>query len=217
MTSHAVDTARKITGGVSVIIFPIMLLLGFTLHPNLLSLRIITIATSWIDEWYRNPLFHFGHILVLFSVPFIIIASACLMDLLKDDGRWYGFIGGILSLFGAFILAVDKGALTLVLTAFDTLSYDEITDSLPALQSLLNKEGWLWILRLLFLLPVGFAVLLAGLMKEQKLARWQGRLAIVGLILLINPDIEIISVIGSTMLCIGLMPLGLNILRGKYT
>jgi hypothetical protein len=214
MTSRSVDKARNIAGGLAVIIFPVMLLVGFISHPNLLSLRIMTIATSWIDEWYRNPLFHFAHLLVLFSVPLIIIASMCFMDLLKAGGRWYGFIGGMLSIFGAFMLAVDKGALTLVLTAFDTLSYDEITDSLPALQSLLNKEGWLWMLWLMFLLPIGFAIQLAGLMKEQRMARWQGQLAIVGLLMLINPDIEIISAIGSAMLCIGLIPVGLNLLRG---
>lgn len=39
----------------------------------------------------------------------------------KIKGIWYGFIGAVAGIFGAFILAVDKRSLCLVLSAFDTL------------------------------------------------------------------------------------------------
>ena len=79
-----------------------MLLLGFVLHPNIFSFEIITEATEWAEEWRGNFLFHFGHLLVLFAVPLIIVSSLRFMSLLKGKGEWYGFVGAVLGVFGAF-------------------------------------------------------------------------------------------------------------------
>ena len=62
--------------------------------------------------------------------------------------------GVVLSgLFGAFILAVDKGALCLVLSAFDTLPEAEFQEFVPFLSVVVNKAGLLWVVWLLPLLP----------------------------------------------------------------
>jgi hypothetical protein len=190
-----------------------MLLLGFFSHPNLFSFNIITNATEWSEEWRGNFLFHFGHLLVLFAVPFIIVASVHFMSLLKGRGAWYGFIGGILAVFGACMLAVDKGALTLGLTAFQTVADEQFINILPALQALLDKAGWLSIVWLFLLLPLGFILQIIGLMKEQIIPKWQGVTIIIGLLLLINPDIEIISTVGAILMCIGLIPIGIRELK----
>lgn len=148
-------------------IFPVMLLLGFVSHPHLFSFSIITNATEWAEEWRGNFLFHFGHLLVLFAVPFIIVSSVRFMSLVKSTGAWYGFFGGILAVFGACMLAVDKGSLTLGLTAFQTLTDEQFVDTLPALQTLIDKEGWLWIVWLFLLLPLGFIIQVIGLLKRE--------------------------------------------------
>jgi len=191
-----------------------MLLLGFILHPNIFSFDIITNATEWAEEWHGNFLFHFGHLLVLFAVPLIIVTSIYFMSLLKRNGIWYGFIGGVLGVFGAFMLAVDKGALTLVLTAFQTLSDEQFINILPALQSLLDKAGWLWITWMFLFLPIGFILQTIGLIKEKIIPKWQGMCIIIGLLLLINPDIEIISTVGAALMCIGFIPMGIRELKG---
>jgi hypothetical protein len=49
-----------------------------------------------------------------------------------------------------------------------------------------------------------------GLMKEGIIAKWQGILIIIGLLLLINPDIELISSVGATLMCIGYIPWGIK-------
>jgi len=136
------------------------------------------------------------------------------MSLPRGRGAWYGFVGGVLGVFGAFMLAVDKGALTLVLTAFQTIPDEQFMNILPALQALLDKAGWLWILWLFLFLPVGFILQTVGLMKERIIPKWQGSVIIIGLLLLINPDIEIISSVAAILMCIGFIPIGIRELKG---
>ena len=112
------------------------------------------------------------------------------------------------------MLAVDKGALTLGLTAFQTLADEQFIDALPALQTLIDKEGWLWIVWFFLLLPLGFIIQIIGLLKEKIIPKWQGVTIIIGLLLLINPDIEIISSVGDTLMCIGIIPISIRELKG---
>jgi hypothetical protein len=50
-------------------------------------------------------------------------------------------------------------------------------------------------------------------MKEKVIAKWQGVIIIIGLLLLINPDIELISTVGATLMGIGYMPWELKNLK----
>ena len=50
-----------------------------------------------------------------------------------------------MAVFGAFMLAVDKGALTLVLTAFQGLPDNQFEAIRPALRAILDRQGWLWV------------------------------------------------------------------------
>jgi len=112
-------------------------------------------------------------------------------------------------------LAVDKGALCLVLSAFDTLPEDQFAIFAPYLQVILDKEGFLFIVWFIFSLMIGGILQTIGLIKEKVIQKWQGILIIVGLLLLINPDIELISSVGSAMMCIGYIPWGIKELNKK--
>ena len=212
--TSAVSRVEHIASGISIVVFPIMLLLGFLGHPNFLSLETVSEIDPWIAEWRGSFMFHFGHLFVMFAVPLILIATFRFMSLLSGPGAWYGLIGGLLSVLGASMLAVDKGALTLTLTAFQTLPDLEFAEIRPALQALQNRDGLLWITWSYALLPIGSIVQAIGMVRESVVAKWQGVLIISGLALLLNPDIEIISATGALLMFIGYWPLGLRELRG---
>ena len=143
---------------ISIIAFPAMLLTGFLMHPNLLKLEALQTVEQLVGRFHNQPIYHIGHFIVMFSVPVILIALISIMNVLQGKGKQLGFWGGITGLFGAFILAVDKGALCLVLSAFDTLSEAQFQEFVPFLNVIVNKAGLLWVVWLLPLLPIGAAI-----------------------------------------------------------
>ena len=210
-----IEVIKKRSFGISLILFPIMLLTGFIMHPNLLKLEALQTVEQLVPRFHNEPMYHIGHLIVMFAVPVIMIALLNFMQVLNGKGKKFGFWGGIIGLFGAFILAVDKGALCLVLSAFDTLPETQFREFVPSLSVIVNKAGLLWVVWLLPLLPVGAAIQTIGLMKEKFISKWQGLSVILGLLLLNNPDIELISSIGAILICAGYIPWGVRILRGR--
>ena len=195
--------------------FPIMLLTGFLMHPDLLSFTIVTTADQLAANFRHSTIFHVGHLIVALSVPLIIAALLCLIERLRGPGLWYGFIGGVVGIVGAVVLALDKGALCLVLSAFDTLNDAQFAALVPHLQVIVDKAGLLWIVWLLPLLPVGAAVQVVGLIKERQVPTWRGIAMIIGLLLLNNPDIELISSVGAVLMIIGYVPFGMRVLKSS--
>ena len=210
-----IDTIKKKSFAVSIIAFPVMLLAGFLMHPNLLKLEAHQTVEQLVSRFHNQPIFHIGHLFVMFAVPVIMIALINIMNVLQGNGKRLGFWGGIIGLFGAFILAVDKGALCLVLSAFDTLPENQFQEFVPFLSVIVNKEGLLWVVWLLPLLPVGAAIQALGLFKERFISKWQTVFIITMLLLLNNPDIELISAAGALLMCAGYIPWGVKILQGR--
>lgn len=210
-----IETIRKKGFAISIIAFPVMLLTGFLMHPNLLKLEALQTVEQLVGRFHNQPIFHIGHLIVMFAVPVIMIALISFMNVLQGKGKQLGFWGGIIGLFGAFILAVDKGALCLVLSAFDTLPEAKFQEFVPYLSVIVNKAGLLWVVWLLPLLPVGAAIQALGLLKEKFISKWQTICIILGLLLLNNPDIEFVSSIGGLLMCAGYIPWGIRILQGR--
>lgn len=202
---------KEIGAGLCIMAFPVMLLFGFVSHPNILSVSMVTDYDEWTAEWRSSFMFHFGHLFVMLAVPLIIVACLRLMAMLDGPRAWFGFFGSILGVFGAFMLAVDKGALTFVLTAFRTLPEAEFQASAPAIQAIFERGGWLWITWGFVTLPIGFILLAVGLIRQGAVPMWQGTCMIVGLLLLLNPDIEIISSVGALLMCLGFIPVGARV------
>ncbi|NVO20178.1 MAG: hypothetical protein HXX13_10780 [Bacteroidetes bacterium] len=210
-----IENIKKYGFGISLILFPVMLLLGFLMHPHLLKLEALQTVEQLVARFHNQPLYHIGHLIVMFDVPVIMIFIISVMNVLKGQGKQLGFWGGIIGLFGAFILAVDKGSLCLVLSAFDTLPEDQFQKFVPFLSVIVNKAGLLWVVWLLPLLTIGASIQALGLRKERFISKWQTACIITGLLLLNNPDIEFISSIGASLMCAGYIPWGVRILQGR--
>lgn len=210
-----IEIIKKKGFAISLIAFPLMLLTGFMMHPNLLKLEALQTVEQLVGRFHNQPIYHIGHFIVMFSVPVIMIALYSFMNVLQGKGKQLGFWGGIAGLFGAFILAVDKGALCLVLSAFDTLPDAQFQKFVPFLSVIVNKAGLLGVVWLLPLLPIGAAIQALGLMKEKFISKWQTGCIITGLLLLNNPDIELISATGALLMCAGYIAWGVRILQGR--
>ncbi len=200
--------------GMSTVAFPIILFAGFALHPKLFAPRLTKDADDLIAKFRGKPVFHLGHLLVFVAVPLIVISFTYTQTVLRGAEKSYGAIGALIGIIGAIVLAGDKGALCIVLSAFDTLPTSDFESIRPALQSIVERRGLLKIFWALPLLPLGAIIQMIGMIKAGLVPRAGGIAGILGLVLLNNPDIDLISSVGALLLCTAYVPFGLKILAG---
>jgi hypothetical protein len=207
------NRVKQIGVGLTFIIFPLLFVFAFGVHPGLLQPRLLG-PEELIYRAHGNGLLQFGHVLVTLSTVLLIVVALHFMKLLdRSSGAWAGFIGGTIAIFGAMILAVDKGALCLTMSAFDTLPEKVFTQIMPGVLAMFNKQGWLILLWGMVCLPVGFAIQAAALIKTNTLPRWQGILFLIGALLVATPDgLEIINLSASIMLAIAFVPYGVKVI-----
>ena len=110
-----------------------------------------------------NKLLQFGHVLVTLSTPLLLAVALHFNRLLSQSPwGWAGFVGGAIAILGTIILAADKGALCLTMSAFDTLPEKEFTQIMPGVMTMFEKKGWMVLLWGIVLLPIGFALQAVG-------------------------------------------------------
>jgi hypothetical protein len=183
----------RIVSGIATIAFPLLLLAGFVLHPHLFSPSLTRTADDLIAKFHHVTAYHLGHMLVFIGVPCMILNFIHTRDILHGAGRVYGAVGAVIAIIGAVILAGDKGALCIVLSAFDTLPKSDFESIRPALQAIVERRGLLTIFWALPLLPIGAIIQMIGMLKEKVIPRTTGIAAIIGLLLINNPDIDLLS------------------------
>jgi hypothetical protein len=205
---------KRIGVGLTFCIFPLMFIFAFAVHPSLLHPRLLN-PEELILRAHGNDLLQFGHVLVTLCTAFLVVIALHFMKLLdRTPLAWAGFIGAVLAIFGAIMLAVDKGALCLTMTALDTLPETEFTQMMPGLLAMFSKAGWLWLLWGILFLPLGFAIQALAMFKTQALPRWQSLMFLVGVLLIATPDgLEIINLTASILIAVALIPYGIKIIR----
>jgi hypothetical protein len=204
---------EQIGTGMAFIIFPLIFIFAFAVHPGLLKPRLLSPKELILRAHGNKPL-QFGHVLVTLCTPLLIVVALHFMRLLDGStGGWAGFIGAGLAIFGAMILAADKGALCLTLSAFDTLPENEFEQIKPGVMAMFTKKGWLVLLWGMVFLPVGFAIQAIGLIATQAIPAWQGLLFLIGVLLVAIPDgLEIINLNASILMAIAFVPYGIQII-----
>jgi hypothetical protein len=119
-----------------------------------------------------------------------------------------------MAVVGALMLAADKGALCLTMSALDSLPKAEFAAMMPGLMAMFSKEGWLVLLWGLLLLPVGFAVQAVALLRSGAIPRWQGLLFLIGVLFVGTPDgVEIVNLTAACLLAIAFVPYGMRLIR----
>jgi hypothetical protein len=216
---HARELLRsmqRIGTGLAFVIFPIVFVFAFSVHPNLLHPRLLG-PLELILRARGEGLLQFAHALVTLNTALLVVVALHFMRLLeRSSGAWAGFLGAALAIMGSLALAADKGALCLTMSALDELSDTEFTNMMPGLLAMFSKRGWLVLLWGIVLLPVGFGLQALALFKTESIARWQSLLFLVGVLLIATPDgVEIVNLTASVLLTMAFVPYGLQIIRNE--
>jgi hypothetical protein len=212
------ENFKRFGTGICFILVPIILILGFAAHPNLSDLKPPgSNVDNWVNEFHGNAMWQVAHVSVMWATLPITVIFLGWMRMLKDKAPVLSFVAGVLGIIGCFALAADKGALALVPTAFDTLPEEQFRQMLPGLQAMLELKGYMWMVQLYALIFVGFVLMGIALVRTKVAPRWQGIAVVLGALLLFNPDIDLISMIASVVLGIGMIPMGVAILKSGMT
>ena len=213
-TGDFLSWTKRIGTGLSFIIFPIVFVFAFSVHPGLLRPHVLG-PSELILRARRADLLQFAHALVTLDTALLVVAALHFMRLLgHTSSAWWGFLGGALAVLGSLALAADKGALCLTMSALNKLSDAEFTSMMPGLLAIFTKSGWLVLLWGIVLLPLGFGIQAIGLFRSKSLTRWQSLLLLVGVLLIALPDgVEIVNLTASILLAIAFVPYGIELIR----
>lgn len=211
--NKSLDQVKSIGTGLAFIIFPLLFIFAFAVHPGLLNPHLLG-PKELILRAHQDGLLQFGHVLVTLNTGLLIVVALQFMKLLDhSSAAWAGFLGAVLAILGALMLAADKGALCLTMSAFDTLPENVFAQIMPGLMAMFTKEGWLVLLWGILFLPIGFAIQAIALLKTNTFPRWQTSLFLIGVLLVCTPDgLEIINLVASILLAIACVPYGIQII-----
>jgi hypothetical protein len=208
--------AHRIGTGLAFILFPLVFIFAFAVHPGLLTPRLLG-PLDLIRRAHGNSLLQFGHALVTLSTGLLVVIALKFKSVLDRHGAgWAGLLGGALAIFGALMLAADKGALCLTMSALDTLPEGVFTQHLPGLLAMFSKSGWLALLWGFAALPLGFAIQTLALIKTRALPRRLSIPFLMGVLLISMPDgVEAINLTASVLMGIALIPYGIRLIADR--
>jgi hypothetical protein len=215
--NNLLSSTKRIGIGLSFIIFPIVFVFAFSVHPGLLHPHLLD-PSELILRSHSAGLLQFSHALVVLDTALLVVVALYFMKLLDhSSSAWAGFLGAALAILGVLALAADKGALCLTMSALDEISDAEFMRMMPGLLVIFSKHGWLVLLWGILLLPVGFGIQAIALLQSKSLTRWQSLLFLVGVLLIATPDgVEVVNLIAAILLTIAFVPYGIEIIRGEH-
>jgi hypothetical protein len=207
------NATKRIGTGLAFVIFPIVFVFAFSVHPGLLHPHLLDPA-GLILRSRGVSLLQFAHALVALNTALLMVVALHFMTLLSHrTNAWAGVLGAALAILGVLALAADKGALCFTMSALDTLSDAEFTSMMPGLLAMFSLRGWMSLLWGILLLPVGFGIQAIALFRSRALPRWQSLLFLVGVLLIGTPDgAEIVNLVASVLLTIAFLPYGIRLI-----
>ena len=213
MNQSLFSQVLQIGTGAAFILFPLIFVFAFSVHPGLLKPRLLK-PEELIWRARRSKWLHFAHSLVLLNTALLVVMAFHFMKVLSQgSAAWAGLIGGVLAVLGAIFLAADKGALCLTMSALDTVPEAEFSAMMPGLRAMFAKKGWMALLWGVLLLPVGAAIQAVGLLQANALPGWQSALFLIGMLLVATPDgLEIINLSASILMAIAMVPYGIQLI-----
>ena len=207
---------KRVGTGLCFVVFPLVWVVAFAAHPDLLKPRLLLGPAELIQRAHGNALLQLAHALVTVNTALAVVVVLEYMRLLGGtSAARAGLVGAALAILGACMLAADKGALCLTMSALDTLPEREFVQMMPGLLTIFSLKGWMALVWGLVLLPLGVFVQTAGMLRARVLPRWQLGLLAAGLLFIGFPDgAEIVNLMAALLMTAGMVPHGIRVLRG---
>ncbi len=59
-----IENIKKKSFALSIIVYPLMLFIGFVTHPNLLAMEPLQTVEQLVNRFHNNSMYHIGHLIV---------------------------------------------------------------------------------------------------------------------------------------------------------
>jgi hypothetical protein len=209
-----IERARRLGTAAALIVMPAIFVFAFATHPGLGDIRLLEPA-DLILRARGNPVLQFAHALVTLNTALLVVVALHLQSLLRAGrGAWAGLIGGAMAVLGACLLAADKGALCLTMSALDAVDDNTFNAMMPGLMAIFEKQGWVVLVWGMVLLPLGVSMQAIGLMRSGAWPKWQVGALLAGSLLIAAPDgMEIVNLTAALALLVALAPHAIRLIR----
>jgi hypothetical protein len=147
----------------------------------------------------------------------MIVVAIRLMKLVdRGSVAWAGFIGAALVVLGAVMLAAEKGAEGLTMSALNTLPESQFAQTIPGLMAIFSHAGLMVLVWGVVLLAIGFVIQAIALLRTRAFPRWQGVVLLIGVFTMGGPEgYEIIALLGTILIAVALVPYGIKAIAKK--
>jgi hypothetical protein len=205
---------RRTFTGLCFVVFPAVWVFAFAVHPDLLHPRLLLGPEDLIRRAHANDLLQVAHALVTVNTALLVVVAVHFMTVLKGTrAARAGVVGAGLAVVGAVLLAADKGALCLTMSALDTLPQRQFEQMMPGLVAIFSLEGLLVMVWGMVLMPVGVMIQSVGLWRAKVLPARQATLLVTSLVLIAFPDgAEIVNLAAALVMAAVLIPYGVRLI-----
>jgi hypothetical protein len=191
MESAGTESIKRVGTGLSMMLAPLLLGVGFALHPPVGFASHPPQSTSGAEELRiiaaSSGRWDLAHVLILVSLVLFIPAVIGVMGFLQRRGAWFGLIGGTFVAIGAVFFAAWVGGEGFASsTLLASLPTDQQAALAPAMHAIIDAKGALaFVDTTSVLLIAGLLVLAIGLFVARTVSRWMSVTMAVGVLLLI--------------------------------
>jgi hypothetical protein len=208
--------AKRIGTGLCFIIFPLVWVFGFAVHPDLFHPRILG-PEALILRARGDGLLQFAHVLVTLNTAVLVVLALHFMKILgPTSAAWAGLVGAAMAVLGACMLAADKGALCLTMSALDTLPEREFAQMMPGLLAMFSFKGFMVLVWGLLLMPLGVLIQTVAMLRTKVLPRWQLSLLLIGVLFVGFPDgAEVVNLTAAILMAAAMVPYGVGLMKAR--
>ncbi len=208
---------ERLGTGLCFVVFPAIWVFAFAAHPTLLKPQWFLEPEALIRRAHGDGLLQAAHALVTLNTALLVpIALHFKKRLEGTSAAWSGLVGATLAIVGACLLAADKGALCLTMSALDTLPEQEFSQMMPGLVAMFSLKGWAGLVWGLLLMPIGIIIQTLGMWTTRVLPRWQLVLLLVGVAFIGFPDgAEVINLVAAVAMAGAMIPHGSKLIRSS--